>query len=86
MLTLDDLNESEELDEALRIDGFDDCIIGVARRCGQPSLLVYDSDKIIERLIDQGMLEEDAYDYYSFNIAGAWMGEGTPIQLERIEQ
>lgn len=69
---------------ALTIDGFDDCIIGVASRCGQPDLIVYDFDKIIATLTEQGMDYDDALDYYEFNIAGAWVGEGTPLIMERM--
>ena len=27
---------------------------------------------------DDGMSEEEAYEYYNFNMLGAWVGDGTP--------
>jgi len=31
------------------------------------------------------MSEEDAWDYYSYNMLGAYVGESTPVFLERME-
>ena len=36
---------TDENPDALFADGFDNALIGVARRCGQPSLAVYDREK-----------------------------------------
>ena len=43
--------------------------------------VIYDADTIIETLIASGDFEdeEEAYDYYGFNIEGAYMGEHTPV-------
>jgi hypothetical protein len=30
------------------------------------------------------MSEEDAYEYFQFNIAGAWVGEATPFFLQKM--
>ena len=41
---------------------------------------VYCSEQIIEILIrDMGMDEDEAFDYYCYNIEGAYMGPHTPI-------
>lgn len=73
--------------EAQKLDGFDDCIVGIGSRCGQPDLLVYDFDKIIQKLQDEGQMSYDeALEYYEFNILGAWAGEGTPIILETVSK
>jgi len=68
-------------DEALTIDGCDDAIIGIARRCGQMTLVVYDYDKLIRCFIEQDMSELEAVEWVDYNIAGAWVGEGTPLIL-----
>lgn len=66
--------------ELLFLEGFDAAIIGVGRRCGQPDIVAYDVDKIIAILMkDHGMSEEDANEFYEFNIAGAWVGDETPV-------
>ena len=65
----------------LRIDGFDDCCIGVEdNQC----VFVYDSDMIVEKLIDQGMVYEEAVEYFCFNIACAYMGKGTPLLIKTL--
>ena len=60
--------------------------MGVAYGCGRPDLLVYDTDLILSDLVDQGMSPEEAIDYFSYNIAGAWVGEGTPLFLGRLSE
>ena len=40
-------------DEAMTADGFDDAIIGIGHRCGQPSLIVYDKAKVIDILMER---------------------------------
>ena len=69
-------------DDALLMDGFDDAIIGVAERCGQPALVAYSRNRCIEILEGQGMSHEDANEYFDFNCAAAWMGEKTPVIID----
>ena len=68
----------------LKMDGCDDCVIGVAEGCSKIPLLVYDRDKIVEKFVKDGMTYEDAQEYIDFNIAGAWVGEGTPLMFSGI--
>ena len=80
----DELVEYTNDDELLFLDEthFDAAIVGVTERCGQVPTVCYDTGKIIEILMDQGMSDEEAWDYYSFNIAGAWVGERTPTFVD----
>jgi hypothetical protein len=72
--------------EALRVDGFDDAIVGIVARCGFDPVLCYDRQKILEVLVERdGMSYEEAVEYYEFNIAGAYMGNGTPMFLDSGE-
>jgi len=71
---------AEENPDALFADGFDDALLGISRRCGQPSLAVYSTSKCIE-ILQKEMSYEDAVGYFEFNVVGAWFGEGTPIFL-----
>ena len=41
----------EEYPELLMMDGFDDCIIGVCDRYGQESIVAYDKEKVIRKLM-----------------------------------
>lgn len=71
----------EKYDELLIMDGFDDCIVGVGESCGSEHRVVYDVTKIVEKLMNEGMTEEDTYEWFSFNQLGAYLGEQTPIFL-----
>ena len=67
-------------DNVLKVDGFDEAIMGTAGRCGMVNVLVYDENKIISILQERdGMDEDEAIEYYEFNIKGAYMGEMTPL-------
>ena len=59
----------------LLMDGHDDAFVGLAPRT------VYDIDKILRKLVADGMREDEAFEYFDFNIAGGWLGERTPILL-----
>lgn len=72
-------------DEAVLImDGMDEAFLGVGYAFSTP-LAVYDREKIIQVLMDMGMDREGAEEYFSFNIQGAYVGERTPVILERME-
>lgn len=59
----------------LRMEGFDDAVIGVDERTMR---LVYSKSKIMRELI-KDMDYETAMEHFDYNIAGAWVGEHTPI-------
>ena len=73
--------------EILRIDGFDNAVIGWTDSWvngNRPVRLIYDAESVIEILINQqDLTEEEAWEYYSLNIIGSYMGEGTPIFMNR---
>ena len=67
----------------LKIDGFDCCIIGVASTMGQEDVLAYSVTSILTKLmVDLDCPFDEAVEYFEFNIAGAYMGEGTPCFIE----
>ena len=69
----------EHDEEILTADGFDYALIGVCERAGQPTIAMYDKDKCINLLIERdGMTEEEAEEYFYFNVVGAWVGEYPP--------
>ena len=62
--------------------GFEDAFIGVSSRFGSSEpVATYDRDACIEILMRDG---EAAVDHFEYNVAGSWVGEGTPIFLERL--
>lgn len=61
----------------LKADGFDDAIIGIDSKGYK---LVYSVSKCLDILMkDNGMDFEDAYEYFYYNVEGAYVGEQTPI-------
>jgi hypothetical protein len=70
-------------DEVLFADGFDEAILGIARRAAQPDVVAYNYEKCVQVLIDRDdMTEEDAREFMEFNVVGAFVGEGTPVFIE----
>jgi len=67
-------------DELTTARGLDDAIIGVGYRCGQPPVVVYAVERVIEILMTRdGMSNDEAIEFFEFNIEGAWMGNTTPL-------
>ena len=76
----------EELKEAIKnanemamlVDGHDDALAGYDTQ----GRAIYFVDAIIGRLMQRdGMTHEEAIEFFDFNIAGAYVGEYTPIYM-----
>lgn len=66
--------------EILKADGYDDCVLGYDYSWQGVIRLIYSVDKIIKKMInDDGMEEEEAIEYFEFNMRGGYVGEQTPI-------
>jgi hypothetical protein len=77
----------DENPDALFAEGFDDAIVGVVRRCGQPTIVGYDYDSCIKTLMDRdGMSHDEAVEYLEFNAVGAWCGENTPAWVYPVSK
>jgi hypothetical protein len=71
----------------LKIDGFDSALIGIAtvwQKSGKGAerldTLIYNGDTLVNILMaDSGMGYEEALEYISYNIEGAYVGNTTPI-------
>jgi hypothetical protein len=72
--------------DALMLDGFDEALVGIAFRNGQPALAVYDYDACIRVLMAQGLSQDAAVETFEFNTMGAWMGPMTPLVLHRFDE
>ena len=74
----------EENPEALLADGLDNALVGVYRPRWTEELpiAVYSLTKTISELVEQGMDEEEAVEYFDYNIEGAYMGEYTPMFID----
>lgn len=71
---------------AIQMDGYDDCVLGIAFRCATEPVLVYDRDAVLAKLMGDGeMTYDEAEEWIEFNMAGAWVGEQTPFLLRRFQ-
>ena len=66
-------------DEPLKADGFDDAVIGTCYNTGR---IVYSIERMLAILMERdGMSMEEAIEFFDFNIAGAYVGEMTPMYV-----
>jgi len=73
------MNSSE--DQTMLATGFEEAIIGLDTS-QEVFRVVYDIDAIISILMERDeMTEEDALEYFSYNVQGSYVGEGTPIYV-----
>lgn len=74
--TLDNIIEAFPEESFMTADGFDNCIIGLE---AMSMRLIYSKSKIIMQLVSEGLTLEEAFEHFSFNIEGSYVGEQTPI-------
>ena len=81
-------NYAEQADsELLLADGFEAAIVGIAEGCGRSPAVVYDREKCIAILMERdGMDRDEANEFFDFNVAGAYVGVGTPVFLVKPEE
>ena len=73
---------SRDINQRLKVDGHDDAIIGTGNSFGRTSVLIYDSEKIINKLMKRDkMTHEEAEEFFDYNIVGSYNGPGLPIFL-----
>ena len=59
-------------------DGFDEAIIGFVEIFSK-TIALYDKQKCIDILINRdGMTEEEAIEFFEYNVTGSYVGEYTP--------
>ena len=75
---------AERNPEAVLWNGLDDALVGIASQFTSPPLAVYDQERLVHLLQDQGMTWEEAHEYLAHNIAGGYLGAGTPLILEGV--
>jgi hypothetical protein len=85
VMTRDAVCELAGDDDLLFLDGkgMDEALIGTVERCTTGPVACYDYDLVIAALMAQGMTDERALEWYDVNIAGAWVGDRTPMVLRR---
>ena len=79
----------------LKMDVYDQCIIGLVHNLEKYPILCYDKDQVLDALAvvfkydTTDDPESDPYtvavEWYEFNMLGAWLGDGTPCFLYESE-
>lgn len=68
----------------LKVDGFDNCFLGVVK-INNLNVFAYDRCKILQTLMFRdGATDEEALDYFDFNIIGSYVGEKTPAFITKL--
>ena len=53
------------VEDAMIMDGYDDCVVGVLERYGMEPIVLYDKEKVINKLVENGCDDyEGANEYY----------------------
>ncbi len=64
---------------------YDKAVLGVCEGFGGKCMIAYDYDKVIEVNVSMGMTYEEAVDFFEYNQIGAYVGEHTPVFINKIE-
>ena len=74
---------NESYPDVLIADGFDKAIMGIVERSGMNPVVLYNKNKCIDIMIKRDkMTEEEAIEFYYYNIVGSHMGDYTPCFAE----
>ena len=65
------------IEGAINLDGLEDAIIGVAEEF-TGNRIVYSKTKVLD-ILQKDMSEDDAIEYYYYNILGLYASEQNPI-------
>lgn len=76
-------------DDLLLFTGYDDCLIGTAEHWGaegHTTVALYDRTLLVEKLMGDGLSEEEAHEHISHNMTGAYVGRSTPVVADLFPQ
>jgi len=78
--------EAMELEEVVLLDGLDSAILGLVdipnNVTANATVIAYSTKLILTSLCADGMDEEEALEYFHFNIGGGYLGKGTPVFVQ----
>lgn len=73
-------------DTILLADGLHQAFVGVSYDATTSTLRsVYSVVKCIEVFIKDGMTEDEAWEYFEYNVQGSYVGPQTPVWIHEIE-
>jgi hypothetical protein len=80
-MTTVDINEYAE--GAILLNGLEEAIIGIVEEFGNGRRILYSKDKIIQILCERDLMtQEDAEEFYDYNILGLYAGEQNAVFLD----
>jgi len=72
-----------EDESVLLADGFENAFVGISRQFYNKPIAVYDRKKCIDILMED-MSNEEAEEYFEYNVQGSFVGESTPAFIEML--
>lgn len=72
----------DESSNILLAEGFEEAFLGIGQQFNT-KFAIYDRDRCIQILCRE-MDEEQAEEYFHFNVEQAWVGENTPVYLTQL--
>lgn len=75
------INEIDGTFLLLEPSTMDAAIAGLVSAGGKAPVVCYDRDLVVDILMKDGMDRDEAEEFFSFNIEGAYMGDATPVYL-----
>ena len=71
----------EKNPDAVILVGFNDCLLGTVCQCGGNPVALYSTNMIIDKLMDRGLDEDDAWNHYYHNIENTDLGPNAPLMM-----
>ena len=84
MIDKEHLMEVLAEEECLTADGFDDALVGCTY--GANVVAVYDIQRMIEVLVNEGMEHDDAVEFLEYNVVSAYLGDKTPLYVNFVTE
>ena len=84
MIDKEHLMEVLAEEECLTADGFDDALVGCTY--GANVVAVYDIQRMIEVLVNEGMDHDDAVEFLEYNVVSAYLGDKTPLYVNFVTE
>ena len=77
----------ELVNDILLADGFEEAFLGVAYSYCSPPKACYNTEKCIEILQKRdGMTYKEAFEFFEYNVSGAYVGEFTPSFINTFDR
>ena len=71
--------------DVITLAGFEEALMGIAEQYGRPPVAVYDTGKVLDKLEEDGMGEEEAVEFFQNVLLRSDLGELTPAFVELSE-